>query len=209
MLKKLSVLSLLLLTTTTRASTFTFDPARTVSVVGEIGGEALETADKIVALSKDTSKPIQLFINSPGGSVPAGMQIMAAMDLAKVRGATIQCFVSALAASMAFHILGACDERYGLRTSLFLWHPASVVGIADGLNYKQANSIAVQLKMLEDALNPRLIKALHISEEQFYFYNDMEALHPGAILTQISPKFVKLVDDVQGYGGPIFSMRGE
>lgn len=187
------------------AETFNFIPDRTVVVNGAIGGASLALADKIVALSEKTEEPIQLFINSPGGEVIMGMQIIGAIDLARARGVTVQCFVSTVAASMGFHILAACSERYALRTSLFLWHPASVF-LFGQVNTQEAKRILTQLKALESALNPRLLKELNISKRVFERYNKMETFHPGTSLMRISPKFLTLVDDVKNAPTPFFNM---
>lgn len=194
----------------TAKETFTFIPERTLHIVGGIGGlKALQTADNIITLAeRDPSQPIQLFINSPGGEVLTGMQIIAAIDVVKARGVKVQCFVSTIAASMAFHILGACDERYTLRTSLLLWHPAAVMAFGVRIDKKAAKTLYIALDALERALNPRLIKELGISPEVFYMHHEMETFHPGIVLQRAAPNFLKLVDDVQGIKTNLFVPRG-
>jgi len=79
--------------------------------------------------SKDSEKDIQLYINSPGGSVTAGLAIYDTMQYIKPDVATI---CVGMAASMAATILaaGAKGKRSALSNSEILLH--QVMGGAEG-----------------------------------------------------------------------------
>ena len=77
---------------------------RTVYFTGVIGGNAIAKAAAIEALSAASSDPIKFVINSPGGAVLPGLQVISAMRVAKARGVKFECFVPVLAASMAFQL---------------------------------------------------------------------------------------------------------
>jgi len=89
--------------------------------------------------SDDATKDIQLYINSPGGSVYAGLAIYDTMQYVKPDVATI-CI--GMAASMGAFLLsaGAKGKRYALPNSKILLH--QVMGGARG----QATDIEIQAK---------------------------------------------------------------
>ena len=67
------------------------------------------TAQLLYLNSQDNKKPIQLYINSPGGSVTAGLQIYDTMKMIK---APVQTVCTGLAASMAAIILAGGEPGY-------------------------------------------------------------------------------------------------
>lgn len=86
--------------------------------------------------SMDNKKPIQMYINSPGGSVVAGLQIYDTMQMIK---APVQTICTGMAASMAAVILagGAKGMRGALPNSSIMIHQP--MGGAIG----QASDIAI------------------------------------------------------------------
>jgi len=103
-----------------------------------------QVADSIVAQllyleAEDPEKDIQLYINSPGGSVYAGLAIYDTMQQIRPDVATI-CF--GLAASMGAFLLcgGAAGKRMSLPSSRIMIHQP--LGGAQG----QASDIAIQAK---------------------------------------------------------------
>jgi ATP-dependent Clp protease protease subunit len=96
---------------------------RIIFLSGEID---MHTSDLIIAQmlflqAEDPEKEINLYINSPGGSVYAGMAIYDTMQFIKPPVAT---FCVGIAASMASIILmgGALGKRYALPNSRVLIH---------------------------------------------------------------------------------------
>jgi ATP-dependent Clp protease protease subunit len=78
--------------------------------------------------SEDPEKPITLYINSPGGSVTAGMAIYDTMQLIKPE---VKTFCVGLAASMGAVLLtaGADGKRYALPNCRVLIHQPMIQGI--------------------------------------------------------------------------------
>lgn len=104
--------------------------------------------------SQDPKKDIQLYINSPGGSVTAGMAIYDTMQYMKPDVSTI---CVGLAASMAATLLaaGAKGKRFSLPHSEVLLH--QVMGGAEG----QAVEIEISARhiiKIKDKLNEILAK---------------------------------------------------
>lgn len=96
--------------------------ARTVTIFGEIGSDAAEVAAKISEMSVKSDKPIYLLINSPGGSVLDGAQIVSAIQGSR---APVYTICTMLCASMAAIIHQYGTERYATDRSILMFHEAA------------------------------------------------------------------------------------
>ena len=115
--------------------------------------------------AEDPSKDIQLYINSPGGSVTAGMAIYDTMQYIKCDVSTI-CLV--MAASMGAFLLssGAKGKRYALPNSTIMIHQPS--GGAQGQATEiqiVADQIAKTKKKLNEILSANTGQPLEIVEK--------------------------------------------
>ena len=112
---------------------------RIIFLTGEINDTVADTvvAQLIYLEGKDPDKDISLYINSPGGSVTAGLAIYDTMNYIKCDVSTI-CI--GLAASMGAFLLssGAKGKRYALANSEIMIHQP--LGGAQG----QASDIKIQ-----------------------------------------------------------------
>lgn len=117
---------------------------RIVFVTGEINDAMANTivAQLIYLEGKDPDKDISLYINSPGGSVSAGMAIYDTMNYIKCDVSTI-CI--GLAASMGAFLLsaGAKGKRFALPNSEIMIHQP--LGGAQG----QASDILIQAAQIQ------------------------------------------------------------
>ena len=135
---------------------------RIIFLTGEIN-DAL--ADIIVAQliyleGKDPDKDISLYINSPGGSVTAGMAIYDTMKYIKCDVSTI-CI--GMAASMGAFLLssGAKGKRYALKNAEIMIHQP--LGGAQG----QASDIAIQAEHMRKTKD-KMIRILSDNTSQTY-----------------------------------------
>lgn len=116
---------------------------RVVFLSGEIDDETANTvvAQLIYLESKDPDKDISLYINSPGGSVTAGLAIYDTMHYIRCDVSTI---CVGMAASMGAVLLasGAKGKRYALPNSEIMIH--QVLGGASG----QATDVEIHTKHL-------------------------------------------------------------
>ena len=115
--------------------------------------------------AEDPSKDIQLYINSPGGSVTAGMAIYDTMQYIKCDVSTI-CL--GMAASMGAFLLssGAKGKRYALPNSTIMIHQPS--GVAQGQATEiqiVADQIAKTKKKLNEILSANTGQPLEIVEK--------------------------------------------
>lgn len=116
---------------------------RIIFIAGEITDDLANTvvAQLIYLESKDPTKDISLYINSPGGSVTAGLAIYDTMQYIRCDVSTI---CVGLAASMGAFLLssGTKGKRYALPNSEIMIH--QVLGGASG----QATDVEIQTRQL-------------------------------------------------------------
>ena len=141
------LLLFILLANNSQALTLNVNPTRLVRIVGEVGIEILDQADKIERISR-TPGNLFILINSFGGSVSAGDIFISSIKLAQARGVKVHCVVSSVAASMAFSILANCSYRYAFSGSQLLFHPASAV-LRASMNSLQLSRILKRLIKLD------------------------------------------------------------
>lgn len=144
-------------------------------------------ADSIVAQllfldAEDPEKDVQLYINSPGGSVTAGMAIYDTMQQIRPDVVTI-CF--GLAASMGAFLL--CGGATGKRLSL----PSARIMIHQPLGGAQGQAVDIEIQAKEILYHKQKL-------------NLLIAYHTGQRLEQIEADterdFYMSADDAKGYG---------
>jgi len=147
---------------------------RIIFLTGPVTDDNANTviAQMLFLASQDAEKEIQLYINTPGGSVTAGLAIYDTMQYVKCPVATI-CF--GLAASMGAVLLasGQKGKRFALPNSEVLLH--QVAGGAQGqateieITAKQIIKIKNKLsKILADHTGQSLEKVETDTERDFY-----------------------------------------
>lgn len=121
---------------------------RVIFLAGEVTDEMANTivAQLIYLESKDPTKDISLYINSPGGSVTAGLAIYDTMKYIRCDVSTI-CI--GMAASMGAFLLssGTKGKRYALPNSEIMIH--QVLGGASG----QASDVEIHTRHLLNTKN--------------------------------------------------------
>lgn len=129
-----------------------------VSIVGPIGSSL--SSEFIAALLQNDDEEVVIYIDSPGGSIIAGNEMISAM---KSSGKKTKC-VAKFAASMAFIILQACDERYVTRDGILMQHQASY-GVSG--NSENNKSLLAFIERLIYMLDLEQAERLGISYEDF------------------------------------------
>ncbi len=129
---------------------------RKIFLVGEVSDESCnDLIKKLLYLeAQDSTKPVILYINSPGGDVTSGLAVYDTIRLMKT---PITAVVTGIAASMASIILLACDKdkRLMLPSSSVMIHDASWGGKHD-MAHKKPNEIEEELSQLKKT-NERLV----------------------------------------------------
>lgn len=159
---------------------------RIIFLTGEITDEVANSivAQLIFLEGKDPDKDISLYINSPGGSVSAGLAIYDTMNFIKCDVTTI---CVGLAASMGAFLLssGAKGKRYALPNSEVMIHQP--LGGARG----QASDIEIQanhIKRIKEKINNILsenssqpLEKVQKDTDRDYYMTAKEALEYGLI----------------------------
>jgi ATP-dependent Clp protease protease subunit len=156
-----------------------------------LGGEVTDgVANSLVAQmlyldSEDNSKPIYLYINSPGGSVTAGLAIYDTMQYVKSDVVTI---CVGLAASMGAFLLGAGTKgkRLALPHSRIMIHQP-----LGGTSQRQASDIEIEAReilRIKDMLNHTMaemtgqpFEKIEKDTDRDYFLSAAEAAEYGLI----------------------------
>jgi ATP-dependent Clp protease protease subunit len=140
--------------------------------------------------SEDSSKPIYLYINSPGGSVTAGLEIFDTMQYVKSDVVTI---CVGLAASMGAFLLaaGTKGKRLALPHSRIMIHQP-----LGGTSQRQASDIEIEAReilRIKDMLNQSLadmcsqtLEKVTKDTDRDYFLSAAEAMEYGLIDRVIS-----------------------
>lgn len=183
--------------------TLAIDPSA-VRVLGPIRYGDFFTPNAIeTALAKPEAKHVDLVINSPGGSVSAGMQIIQSIRRAQSRGLVVRCAVTRGAASMALIILSACSERYAFRYSELQFHnvvvmPRQPVNIPELVRYLD------MLTLDETAILPWFRASFGWDEKTFeHHYRNGTSFYAEELLRR-SPGYLTIIDDLQGVDGTVW-----
>lgn len=159
---------------------------RIIFVTGEIEDNmaSLIVAQLLFLDAEDNEKDIYLYINSPGGSVTAGMAIIDTMNLINPDVCTV-CVGSC--ASMGAMILsqGTKGKRFVLPNSEVMIHQplGGTKGQATDIRIYANNMERIKKKlanMLSDSCNQPLEKIMIDIERDFYMYAD-EAIKYGIV----------------------------
>ena len=137
--------------------------------IGEVNWEEATRIIKDLKKSKIRNKQfkeIRIGINSPGGGVLAGLDILAEMRNLKAYGYKIKCYVNN-AYSMGFVLLTFCDERIGRDTSTFMHHLTQI----NGGRPKRVDDNKTTFKALDffdRLLQDEMAKKFEIDEDEFH-----------------------------------------
>ena len=182
----------------TAAPALRVNQERAVGIDTEIARNMSGVQAKLLAFAADgTGTPVDIVLDSPGGSVFTGFQFVNAMEEVKGRGITIRCFVNGIAASMAFQILVHCNERYSLSRSFLLWHGVRT-GVRGPVTSRTAAALHADLAAIDKVILGELRESLGISEEEMQFHFNQETLHIGDNLATMAPKFIQSYKYISG-----------
>jgi ATP-dependent protease ClpP protease subunit len=204
MIKQLcfAISAVFLFTTSTFGKELVIDKDRTVRLTGMVGLSMLPKVSVIENLSQDTTKPIYLLINSPGGSVLWGEVIISSINIAKAKGIPVKCVSTVLAASMAFSIMLACSENYVLANTKLLFHPVRIHANRITIFEENAGILKEALKKINDRLLGILETKLTLSRVLIAKHYKQETLWQGSELAPLfKDDFFQVVDNITGITG--------
>jgi ATP-dependent Clp protease protease subunit len=144
----------------------------------------LIVAQLLFLQSEDSKTPIQMYINSPGGSITAGFAIIDTMNYVKP---DIHTICMGVAASMGAVILsqGAKGKRFALPNAEVMIHQASsgVEGQASNIVIKAEHIIKLQNKLYKmmAQTSGKKISEIEKDADRDYWMNSEEAKTYGLI----------------------------
>lgn len=159
---------------------------RKVFLWGEINDEsAKDVTEKLIYLElKEPGKPISFYINTPGGSITAGMAIYDTMQLIK---SPISVIVTGLAASMGSILLSGARKRlrYLYPHARVLIHQPLIMGQIEAtavdihIQAQEMEKSRLELnQILANASGQTIEKITHDTDRDFYL-NAKEAIEYG------------------------------
>jgi ATP-dependent Clp protease, protease subunit len=159
---------------------------RIIFLVGPINDQTanLTVAQMLFLESENPDKDISLYINSPGGSVYAGMAIFDTMQFIKPQVSTLCC---GIAASMGAFLLGAGEKgkRFSLPNSRIMIHQPS--GGAQGqasdieIQAREILSIREQMNRLMSEMTGQPVEKIAKDSERDNFMSGADAVSYGLI----------------------------
>lgn len=156
---------------------------RIIFLTGEVNDiNANIVIGELLYLDKENSKDIYLYINSPGGSVSAGLAIYDTIKYIKSNVITIGV---GLCASMGAFLLSSGDKRYALENTEIMIHEplGGVEGKASNIKI-QSNRIIKTKALINKILaknTKQSIKKIEKDTENDYYMNSIEAKKYGLI----------------------------
>ncbi|GIL70473.1 hypothetical protein Vretimale_3622 [Volvox reticuliferus] len=166
--------------------------------VEDFGADAL-ISQLLLLDSQDPTKDIKMFINSPGGSVTAGMGIYDAMMLCR---ADVHTYCFGLAASMGAFLLGAGKrgKRHSMPNARIMIHQP--LGGASG----QAVDIEIQAKeIMYHKANLNRIMADYTSQPLSKIEEDTDR---DRYMSPLEAKEYGLIDHIIGGEEAVFNVKG-
>lgn len=167
-----------------------------ISMDDTIDDENVELWSK--QMNKLSSNPIYIYIDSPGGSVDAGLQFINNMNWHIKQGKTVNCIVKS-AYSMAFNILQHCSNRYVISSSTLMQHQMSLGGLKGPLNnlmnyLEMIHSISHEL---DDTVSKRI--GLSLEDYRNKIKNDWWFTGNTALISKVADEMVVVGCDPELY----------
>lgn len=179
----------------TSASALTLNPKRTIELRGMVDESTLLLAAAVEMLAQESTDPIDIVIDSPGGMVTPTHYLLNAMEAAKGRGVVFRCAVINMAMSAAFFVFANCNERYALPWAMLMWHPISQR--IRSVNADEAEMIATELRQADAAFKLSAVRAMRVSGDFYDLHSVAETKWIASSLAMVTPKFMRIVSTVQ------------
>lgn len=151
------------------------DTQKVAHIETTVTPKSAERFVKEMESTKDIAGPRLIIINSPGGFVDAGKEMLDKIGEEKAKGVKIVCYVKSRAHSMAFNILTNCDSRYASAKALMLVHKIRLMRMPDmNLTGKNLRKLADELDEGDEPYRQANAKAMNMKIEEYDSFADDE-----------------------------------
>lgn len=159
----------------------TIDWSKALILDKEVSGALMnQLGGKLQSIASSGATSVDIYINSPGGSVLAGFWFVDQMRYAQSKGVEIRCHVDKVAASMAFQILTACSKRYVQPFSILLWHRVRQPLMLPDATAPALASIGYDLQQWDNVIIDMLLQAYpSVGQNTIMFHLERETMHTG------------------------------
>lgn len=123
--------------------------------------------DIIVLTQKHKIFDIHIFINSPGGSVTAGLAIADQITKARNFGCKVTAHASGIVASAAVPIFAACDVRIAGEGTVFMVHEASLWKYLAEEKVKDLRAQVAMMELLEKNYIGKLVRHSKLTYDEW------------------------------------------
>lgn len=156
-------------------------------ILGPIGRDTEYSFEMEMLQTGDLPGDRLIVIDSPGGEVGAGNQILDAIEREQVKGTRVTCVVIGNASSMAFNILTHCDVRLATATARMVVHKVAIYGTPDGmrLTSTELRNIADDLDRTDAPFRRDNARAMHLSLADYDLFADKETCWSARTLLEI------------------------
>jgi len=165
---------------------------RSILISGEINKDLADKAIKdLLILENESSEPVKIFINSPGGDVDAGYAIF---DMIRFINAPVTTIGMGLVASAAVLVLLAvpAERRVGLPNSSYLIHQpmSGMKGVATDIEIhaKQLEKIRAKINRLISDETKKDLDTVASNTDRDYWLDSDEALAYGLISKKVEKR---------------------
>lgn len=150
---------------------------RVTHVTGYIDEKSLFTFEKEFFETLHSVGPRLVIINSPGGDVGVGLQMVQLLEVEKAAGIKLICVVEDMASSMAFNLLTHCDVRLAKRHAHMVVHKIAVGGLGGPfirLTARKLREIARNLDLADEQFRVENARAMHLSLADYDLFANAE-----------------------------------
>tara|TARA_A100001015_G_scaffold120828_1_gene133949 strand:- start:2541 stop:3353 length:813 start_codon:yes stop_codon:yes gene_type:complete len=155
------LISVLFFSNLSNANIINLNENNLVSIRGPIDSDSTNKFfQDIMKLNKEPE--INIFINSPGGSVMEGLKIVNYIEMLNEE-TTVNC-IADFAASMAFIITQSCKNRYAMKSSILMQHQMSLINRGNLFNL---NNYMEMINDMNVDLDKSQAKRINISYDDF------------------------------------------
>lgn len=150
--------------------------AKIAHIVGEINRESALAFEFEMMNTASLPGDRVILIDSPGGYVDYGNEMLAAIEAEQARGVRVVCVVVSDASSMAFDILTHCNVRLATPTARMVVHKIAMGGFPTDVRMtaQHLREYADDLDRQEESFRRANAKAMHLSLKDYDYYADRE-----------------------------------
>lgn len=179
----------------TNAAALEINQQNAMVINGIIGPRTVNDVVKALETAKNN---VDLVINSYGGSLMSGFEVINRIEALKNRGVPVRCFVIDKAMSAAALILDHCSERYALNTSLLMWHGGAITAGEQPLKEKELRALYLELQEYNQSFIDYTAAVMHKTIQEVAEFNLLERVMQASKVEEMAPRYISTQPAISG-----------